>query len=136
MAHSKAKSINQKKHGGKVKGFGASAPGDAPNTGMPVTPAPTRRVAPDMISRPRQPTPGLIGSRLSNIPAGTQALTPMAEVLKQDGDDGTLDKIVAGTKQNDDDQLRTVDASPLKAAHGMRSRTAGHEGGMVPTKLG
>jgi len=133
MAHSK------KHHGGKVKGFGVSAPGDAVNNGAPgPTPAPARKIAPDVISAPRQPSPGIIGSRAVSIPPGTQAPTPMAEVLRQDGDDGTLERIIReGTAKNDfADELRTVDASPIKAAHGMRSRTANDEGGKVPNKIG
>jgi len=133
MAHSK------KHHGGRVKGFGVSAPGDASNTGSPgPTPAPTRKIAPDMISKPRQPSSGLIGSRAVSIPPGTQAPTPMAEVLRQDGDDGTLERIIReGTAKKDfADELRTVDATPLKAAYGQRSRTANQEGGTVPTKIG
>lgn len=75
----KARSINNKKpHGGKVKGFGLAA-GDAENTGMPVTPAPTRKIAPDVISAPRAATEGhgygmSPGNNPSVIPTGTQLL--------------------------------------------------------------
>jgi hypothetical protein len=131
----KARSINSKKHhGGRVKGFGP-ADGNAPaSSDLQPTPAPTRKVAPDMISRPRQPSPGLIGSRLSNIPAGTQALTPMAEVLKQDGDDGTLDKIVSG-ETTGDDQLRTLTPGNVPDHPGMKRQTSDNFGSL-PTKLG
>lgn len=137
MAHQR-KGINQKAHGGRVKGFGVSAPGDAPNTGMPVSLPPTRKLAPDVISAPRKAVNAPLRSPPSAIPPGTQLLSPMAEVLRQDGDDGTLERIVReGTSvQDTNDELRVVDATPLKAAHGLRSRTANQEGGKVPNKIG
>jgi hypothetical protein len=142
--------INHKKSGGRVKGFGNSAAGDAANNGMPVTPAPVRPVAPDVVTHPRQPIGASYGmsggsENPSSIPPGSTLQSSLATNLRASvDDDGLLDRIQRlGSSRgviNDVDlmspQTREVDATPLKASHGMRSRTANQEGGKVPTKTG
>jgi hypothetical protein len=137
-------SINSKKHkGGKVKGFGV-ADGNAADTGTPVTPAPTKKyTAPDVISRPRQPLNAGQGQsggaeNPSSIPPGTQLLSPLAEVLKQAGDDGTLDKIVSG-ENIADPQLRELAPGNVPDAFGMKSqqkRAGTYDFDTLPSKPG
>jgi hypothetical protein len=108
-------SINAKKHhGGKVK---MAAEGNLADTGTPITGAPKYQ-APDVISTPRHPfnAPPL---RPSSIPPATQLLSPMGEVLRQDGDPkGTLNAVIAGDVEND--QLRSVSDQSLPIAGGMK----------------
>jgi hypothetical protein len=145
MAHN----INQKKaHGGRVKGFGP-ADGNGPNTGAPgPTPAPTKKVAPDVISAPRNATPegyGMSpGHNPSSIAPGEQLLSPMAEVLKEASDDGegALDRVIGeGTARRDNaisDQLRDIAPGNVPDAHGMKRQNDMNalKGASLPTKNG
>ncbi len=133
----KARSINNKKpHGGKVKGFGLAA-GDAENTGMPVTPAPTRKIAPDVISAPRAATEGhgygmSPGNNPSVIPTGTQLLSPMAEVLREAQDDGedVLGKIIErGVHTDDGWQVRDLNETSVPVHPNAKRQT-------TPSKIG
>jgi len=118
-----SKRLNAKKHGGRVKGGGFdAAPGNSgpASSEMQPTPAPVKKfVAPDVISTPRKAVNAPMRSPPSVIPPGVTLLSPLSEVLKQDGDDGSLDKIIAGTEQPDD-QLRQVSAEPYPSAGGMK----------------
>ncbi|HVA17446.1 MAG TPA: hypothetical protein VMV59_07000 [Candidatus Dormibacteraeota bacterium] len=129
-----------------------AARGDAPNTGAPgPTPAPVKRVvpaAPDAVSSIRHPTlaadygqNGYVGRTSTN--PGERVASDLAENMRATAGDDVLDNIIArGTARADAEfelqspQTRTVDASPITPAFGMRSRTAGQEGGKVPASLG
>jgi hypothetical protein len=148
MAHN----INQKKpHGGKVKGF-APADGNAPDTGMPVTPAPTKKLAPDVISAPKNPASvggyGMNASGLANpssIPPGTRLNSKMADVLAEGQDDGegALETIVReGTSKRDDmitGQLRKIAEGNVPTVRGMKRQTTGdnpYDFGELPKTIG
>jgi hypothetical protein len=151
-----AMNINSKKpKGNKVEGFGVSAPGDAANTGTPVTPSPTKKyIAPDLISAPRAPISGGgygqsggVGlNNPSSIPPGTRLTSKLGEVLAEASDDGegVLEKIIAGQGHGDNEQdatadlRRKIDITPFPSVHGQTSRQAnsGSPGGTIPAKIG
>jgi hypothetical protein len=140
--------INRKANG--KLGFGP-AKGNAPATGMPVTPAPTKKyIAPDVVSRLRAPVNTGYGMNSgadnpSSIPAGNQLLSPLAEVLKQDTDDGehVLDKIISGGAKTDDlvtGQLRAIGDKNVPDHPAMKSPNKTGSGtydfDSLPTKVG
>ncbi len=113
--------INQKKHkGGKIKGGNFEpAAGNSADTGTPVSLPPVKKfTAPDVISAPRQPVNAPTRTPVSVIPPGFSSLTPLGEVLKQDGDDGTLDKIISG-ENIADPQLRELAPGNVPVRAGM-----------------
>ncbi len=135
-------------HGGKVKG---AAPGDAPNTGAPgFTPAPTKPVSPDVISRPRSPIGagyGMSGGAenpSSIAPGYGGPQTQLGKNLEASvDDDGLLARIrrmgvgkgVIADVDLQSPQTRDVSKEPFPSAHGMH-KPAGSPSGSVPATTG
>lgn len=128
-----------------------AAQGNAPATGMPKTPAPTKRViptAPDVVTAIRSPRErGMYGANgfegASSTVPGTTVTSDLAENLKASSDDGenVLDKIIAtgmrGLAGADDWQRRQVSDAPFPPAFGMKNaNSGGAPSGKVPDALG
>ena len=145
-----------RKHGGKSGGGTVDVPPKGDNqakTGMPVTPAPTRSAAPDLISRIRDPQGGAAYGQNSSvgnpsvIDPGQQLLSPLAHNLKESADDGesVLDQIIKGGAHSVDMgphpdvnwQTRTLPPDNVPTHPAMRPANAGGApAGQVPSKLG
>jgi hypothetical protein len=147
-----AAATGKKRHGG-TSGGGAptvNATGNAPNTGAPgPTPAPTRPLAPDLISRIRDPQEGARygqnsgAENPSSIDPGQQLLSPLAANLKSSVHDDAIDRVIAeGTARQDDfitGQLRAISDKNVPNHPAMKSpnRAGGtYDFDSLPAKLG
>jgi len=115
----------------------AKAPGNAPATGMPKTPAP------DAISSPRSGggqgygTGGPVGNSPS-VPPGKRVLSPLAQNLESSvDDDGVLAAVIArGAKMADSNfETRSESDASYPPAHGMRNRSDESKG-TIPGSIG
>lgn len=124
-----------------------AARGNAPATGMPKTPAPTKRTTlagPDVISQEKS-SGGTYGQ---NHYTGASSTNPGQRVQSDMGnaiavDDPVLDAMIAGGARNlhgaNDWQERAVNANssvPLHPAMSKRGPADGSPGGTVPSKTG
>jgi hypothetical protein len=129
-----------------------AAKGDAPATGMPKTPAPTRQAPPDAVMEIRNPTAQSYGE---NGPKNNQSRTnpgqivesDLARNLRESTDDGesVLDQIIKGGAHSVDMgphpdvnwQTRTLPPDNVPVHSAMRpANTGGAPAGQVPSKLG
>jgi len=131
----------------KVKPAHDLAKGDGPNTASPgPTPAPTRPIAPDVISAPRKATAAGYGMNSDNGPVslapGTTRQSPLADNLRASvDDDGVLDRVQReGTARQDDSvtgQLRKIaDGNVPNHPHMKPANSGGAPCGTIPAKIG
>jgi hypothetical protein len=119
-----------------------AATGNAPATGMPKTPAPTRQAPPDAVSEIRNPSAQSYGengpkNNVSRTNPGQVVESDLARNLRQSSDDGesVLDAIQSKGMRalGQDWQTRSVSDTPFKPAFGMKSPAAP---ATIPSKIG
>jgi hypothetical protein len=121
--------------GSSNKPVKTTATGNAADTGTPVTPAPTRRAAPDEVTSVRSPSRAGYGMNnypgASSLAPGQMTRSPLGDNLADSMNDPTLDAIVKlGTARNNTTgetmapQTRTLLPGNVPDAYGQQSNRA------------